>query len=61
MRDDDGDTLVDFDGGASIHGSAIAGADPQCLEKPWGREATACGLGFEPVLLLALLGLGRRR
>ena len=47
--DDDGDGLVDWDGGG-------AGApDPQCLNAPWrDREARrGCGLGFELTLPLA--------
>lgn len=43
--DDDGDGLIDWDGGSG------AAADPQCVGKPWGgterRTGGNCGLGLE--------------
>jgi 3-phytase len=49
--DDDGDGLVDWDGGGA------GGPDPQCVERPWRDRETgrSCGLGFE--LSLPLAGL----
>lgn len=64
--DNDGDGRVDFDGGLSFRGRAVADADPECVAQPWRiiesvSFPSSCGLGFELVLLLGGLGwLGRR-
>ncbi len=56
----------DFDGGASA-GASSAGADPQCVDRPWRKNeaqssGSGCGFGAELVLLLPLLRrLARRR
>jgi hypothetical protein len=73
---DDGDGLVDFDGGQSIHGACagstcppgvsdpdgngVANPDPHCAN-PWRNKETACGLGAELALAMPLLGWLRRR
>jgi len=63
----DGDGMMDYDGGLSVLGDAATEPDPQCVGKPWrNREAKAtpyyCGLGAELALLLpALLWIGRQR
>jgi hypothetical protein len=64
--DNDGDGMVDFDGGVSIWGSQIADPDPHCLNSWKPRETpyprSACGLGAELVLALAPLAwLARKR
>jgi len=62
----DYDGAMDYDAGFSANGVAdAAGADLQCLGKPWkNREAnpSSCGISAELVFLLApLLWLWRRR
>lgn len=59
---DDGDDN-DGDGGFDHDGAGLGPADPQCVGKPWKRSeaASACGLGAELVLLLALWPWLRRR
>ncbi|MDJ0787131.1 MAG: spondin domain-containing protein [Myxococcota bacterium] len=54
--DNDGDGLIDFDGGG------VGAADPQCLGNPDRdlERARACGLGFEASLVVAGVALGRR-
>ncbi len=53
--DNDGDGLVDWDGGG------LGGPDPQCLGSKLGREGLRlCGIGFEVALVLPLLALARR-
>ena len=64
--DNDYRSGTDFDGGESILGVGNgdpAGADPQCLDKPWkNRESKgSCGLGFELALLVPPLAALRRR
>jgi hypothetical protein len=62
--DNDADTRIDFDGGASLNGGTpIAWPDPQCSSASLSKEKkSACGLGFEVVLLLGpLIALRRRR
>ena len=64
--DNDGQPGTDFDAGVSILGAGgadPAGADPQCVGRPWrSREGTSsCGLGFEVGAALAGLALLRRR
>jgi hypothetical protein len=63
--DNDGDGLIDFDGGASIHGEGapeLAEPDPVCASRPWrnSEKRNRCGLGFESILLLAGLASWRR-
>jgi subtilisin family serine protease len=65
--DDDGDGLIDFDGGASANGGvAIAEPDPGCTTA-WSRSETPatprCGIGFELALLMPplLWRFARRR
>jgi hypothetical protein len=65
--DNDGQTGIDFDGGASANGGvALDVADPQCTA-PWlDREAAqtggvGCGVGPELLLLAPLLWAVRRR
>jgi hypothetical protein len=58
--DNDGDTRIDFDGGACAGVAVPTVPDPQCTFPTRNREKNACGLGFELVLLLAPL-LARRR
>ena len=56
--DNDGDGLVDWDGFGS------GDPDPQCVDRPWrnGESPSACGLGFEVLVLLPLLSaLAARR
>ena len=63
-QDDDGDGLVDFDGGLSIFGFAVASADPDCIARPWRKNeaGSSCGLGMGLTLILpGLLSLRRRR
>jgi hypothetical protein len=57
---DDADSLVDYDGGRSIHGAPQTARDPECIGRPWkDRE---CGLGVELALVLpALMWMRRRR
>ena len=65
--DNDGQTGTDFDAGESIHGPGgldPAGADPDCVGRPRRDQESAsssCGLGFEVAVVLAGLGLARRR
>ncbi len=57
--DDDGDGLIDWDGGGS------GSPDPQCGNDPAGNQekrfTSACGLGAELLPVLAVLGAVRRR
>ena len=61
--DNDGDGLIDFDGGASQNGGVpIADPDPPCTNKPdrnREKKGTRCGLGFE-LAFLAVFLLRRR-
>jgi hypothetical protein len=65
--DNDGDGLVDFDGGATAGLTPLASPDPTCTSALGGAEAppppsSGCGVGPELALLLpALLALRRRR
>jgi len=60
--DNDGQTGIDFDGGAGLNdGIPIDRPDPQCTFAWIDREEAACGLGAELVGLLALLHLARVR
>ena len=75
--DNDGDGLIDFDGGLSrdLDGDGFIDAafnpatppvgdpDPNCQGNPLKRTETsaACGLGFELALLLPLIGAWRKR
>ena len=64
--DNDGDGLVDFDGGATAGRTPLASPDPTCTSALGATEAappsTGCGVGPELALLLpALLALRRRR
>jgi hypothetical protein len=61
--DNDNATGIDFDGGASLnHGVPLDVKDPQCTYAWQNRERSACGLGFEVVLLAPLLArLVRKR
>ena len=64
IDNDDDDDLIDFDGGFSIWGFAMAGSDPECIGMPFRRteKVSTCGLGGEPMIILALLfGLRARR
>jgi hypothetical protein len=69
--DNDGDGLIDLDGGASLdldHDGfidahfnpampAIGALDPQCVGRPWwnSEQAGGCGLGYELVFLAPVL------
>ena len=60
----DADAGIDFDGGASIHGTAIAPPDAQCASFWDDREGSKnlhCGLGLELALVLPCLGWLRAR
>jgi hypothetical protein len=66
--DNDGDGLVDFDGGATAGLAPLASPDPTCTSALGAAEAVppppswGCGLGPELALTLpALLALRRRR
>jgi hypothetical protein len=62
--DNDGDGALDFDGGLSFLGSALAPPDPQCEARPWRiieRPSLVCGLGHELVLVLVGWASLRRR
>jgi hypothetical protein len=61
--DNDGDGALDFDGGLSALGSALAPPDPQCEARPWGiiERERLCGLGHELVLVLVGWAWLRRR
>jgi len=65
--DNDGDSLVDFDGGATAGLTPLASPDPTCTSALGAAEAppppsSGCGVGPELALLLpALLALRRRR
>lgn len=61
--DNDGQPGVDFDGGASIHGTAIGPVDPQCAGRPYRdlEAASACGLGAELAALCGLAAVLRPR
>jgi CSLREA domain-containing protein len=62
-RDNDGDGLVDFDGGATAGLTPLASPDPNCGSALGSSEAppsSVGGCGVGPELLLALLLLGRR-
>ncbi len=64
--DNDGDGLVDFDGGATAGLTPLASPDPSCASALGAAEVTppssGCGVGPELALLLpALLALRRRR
>ena len=62
--DNDGDLLIDFDGGASLNfGIPLSEPDPQCVSKPWSNAegASRCGLGLEVTFVLPLLAWVRRR
>jgi len=64
-RDNDGDGLVDFDGGATAGISPLASPDPNCSSPLGNLEVAAvgfgCGLGPELAPALLLLGIARRR
>jgi hypothetical protein len=59
----DGQTGIDFDGGASLNGGVpITVKDPQCSAGWKGSEAPAsCGIGYELALLAPLLARLTRR
>jgi hypothetical protein len=60
--DDDGDSGIDWDGGAAFHGGvAVAEPDERCAGDPERQEAASCGLGSELALLLPILASLRRR
>jgi hypothetical protein len=63
--DNDLDSRVDFDGGASVNGGVPLGPpDPQCTSPTIGSEAPAtygCAIGPELMLLVPLLAAARRR
>jgi hypothetical protein len=64
-RDNDGDGLVDFDGGATAGITPLTSPDPNCSSALGNSETPppsgGCGLGPELVPALLLLGIARRR
>jgi len=65
-RDNDGDGLIDFDGGVTAGITPLGSPDPSCGSALGNVEAApppsgGCGLGPELVPALLLLGIARRR